>query len=433
MKNVLLGCPSFGNVTAASASAFWNASRNPELRINRIHRQGSLLCRNFNSLWCTALNCSLCDEPIDYFAMLHSDMGVELGWLDTLIDELEANELDVIGVSAPIKDPRGLTSIALDSGDPWHPLARLSMQEIYRLPITFTAEDTGHPVLMNTGCWVAKFNYEWAKEIHFEIRDRKVFDEDRQLWIAEVRPEDWEFSRRCNDLGLRIGVTRKVACAHRGETDFVNSHPWGSEAFDSEYASNSPIPEKPPTDYREIQGYFDWEHLYKEFAERLPEGGAFCEIGCWRGQSLAYLMHELSQLGKKVELWGVDHFQGSVEDPNLRQVASREDVFSQCQENLRSIGYPVKLMRAPSVEGATQFEDASLDGIFIDGSHDRDSVSADLKAWMPKLKPNGILAGHDINQSGVKQALEEAGISVDVLPRPQEMGGVRWGVCWKAR
>ncbi len=41
--------------------------------------------------------------------------------------------------------------------------------------------------------------------------------------------------------------------------------------------------------------------------------------------------------------------------------------------------------------------DASLDIVYIDGAHDVESVEADLRAWMPKIKQGGWLCGHDIN------------------------------------
>ena len=36
-----------------------------------------------------------------------------------------------------------------------------------------------------------------------------------------------------------------------------------------------------------------------------------------------------------------------------------------------------------------------MDLIFIDGDHRHDSVVADIKAWLPKLKPTGWISGHD--------------------------------------
>jgi predicted O-methyltransferase YrrM len=48
-----------------------------------------------------------------------------------------------------------------------------------------------------------------------------------------------------------------------------------------------------------------------------------------------------------------------------------------------------------SLEASNLYEDESLDFVFLDASHKYDDLQADLKAWLPKVKNNGILAGHD--------------------------------------
>ena len=39
--------------------------------------------------------------------------------------------------------------------------------------------------------------------------------------------------------------------------------------------------------------------------------------------------------------------------------------------------------------------DGSVDLAFIDAAHDYRNVRADVLAYWPKLKPDGVLAGHD--------------------------------------
>ena len=63
----------------------------------------------------------------------------------------------------------------------------------------------------------------------------------------------------------------------------------------------------------------------------------------------------------------------------------------------------VEILKMDSVEAATHFEDNSIDMVFIDGAHDKESVLKDLKAWYPKCKK--ILCGRDADQPGVKDAL----------------------------
>jgi hypothetical protein len=52
-----------------------------------------------------------------------------------------------------------------------------------------------------------------------------------------------------------------------------------------------------------------------------------------------------------------------------------------------------------SVHASRLFQAESVDFCFIDGDHRYASVMADLQAWWPKIKPGGVLAGHDYRQS----------------------------------
>lgn len=54
-----------------------------------------------------------------------------------------------------------------------------------------------------------------------------------------------------------------------------------------------------------------------------------------------------------------------------------------------------KLIREMSAEACPPFRDDSLDFVYIDGDHRYSEVRDDLKRWWTKVKPGGILAGHD--------------------------------------
>jgi predicted O-methyltransferase YrrM len=53
-------------------------------------------------------------------------------------------------------------------------------------------------------------------------------------------------------------------------------------------------------------------------------------------------------------------------------------------------------VRSPSLEAAVLFEDKSLDAVFVDGSHFYHDVLADLDAFLPKIRTNGYIFGHDL-------------------------------------
>ena len=53
-----------------------------------------------------------------------------------------------------------------------------------------------------------------------------------------------------------------------------------------------------------------------------------------------------------------------------------------------------------------------LDFVFIDADHSYDGCHADIEAWASKVRPGGLLCGHDYDnvdfpQWGVKRAVDE--------------------------
>ena len=73
-------------------------------------------------------------------------------------------------------------------------------------------------------------------------------------------------------------------------------------------------------------------------------------------------------------------------------------------------------IQALSSVAADQIANESLDLVFIDAAHDYTNVKTDIIKYMPKLKANGLLTGHDIDYPGVNQAVKEMIPHYDVGP-----------------
>jgi hypothetical protein len=70
----------------------------------------------------------------------------------------------------------------------------------------------------------------------------------------------------------------------------------------------------------------------------------------------------------------------------------------------------VNQINEPSLLAADQFKDKSLDFVYIDGDHTYDGVVTDITAWIPKIKSDGIIGGHDYKEPtfpGVTKAVHE--------------------------
>lgn len=211
-----------------AAAAFMQPTRaGSPLEFHPFSPGGSLLANVMNICWGAA--CDLFEAgELDGFAMIHSDVApVEPARLDPLHEALVGNDLDVLSAVVPIKDERGLSSTAVDdTGNVWRP-RRLAMKELKALPEVFTSADVGAPLLVNTGLMAVKLG-PWCERVCFTIRDRieKGADGVRR---ALAQSEDWDFSRQCHRLGLKVGATRAVKVRHHGDYGWSNQGGWGWE------------------------------------------------------------------------------------------------------------------------------------------------------------------------------------------------------------
>lgn len=208
----------------AAGSFFRPIAQESPLDVKATSPQGSLLAAMFNACWAQAVN-GYVQGALDGFAMVHADVAAEFGWLDLLHEELVRSEADIISAVIPIKDIRGLTSTAVDdTGDEWRP-RRLTLKEVQQLPETFTSEDVGGALLLNTGLWLCRLG-PWCTSTCFQILDTLRLEGGS--YVQRTQPEDWHFSRQLHSHGLKLAATTRVKVKHYGESPFCNYGPaWG--------------------------------------------------------------------------------------------------------------------------------------------------------------------------------------------------------------
>lgn len=153
----------------------------------------------------------------------------------------------------------------------------------------------------------------------------------------------------------------------------------------------------------DIQGWFDFEHIYDKIAAEIRPDGIAIELGVWKGKSLIYLANKMIEVGKPhVQVIGIDAFKNDEWDGYLRiQQKDREDgevrsIIEQCQENLIEHCRQVpELVMMDSIEAASLFKDESVDFIFVDDKHTSDHIRLELEVWRPKVRKGRWIAGHD--------------------------------------
>lgn len=66
-----------------------------------------------------------------------------------------------------------------------------------------------------------------------------------------------------------------------------------------------------------------------------------------------------------------------------------------------------RIVKGDSAAMASNFQHASLDFAFIDAAHTTEETTRNIFAWMPKIRPGGMLTGHDWNWPSVEKALND--------------------------
>ena len=155
------------------------------------------------------------------------------------------------------------------------------------------------------------------------------------------------------------------------------------------------------------EDWFTYPKLYSGAVRYFPSGSKFVEIGSWKGRSSVYLGVEVMNSGKDIEVMCVDTWLGSVEHEGW-DILNEDGLYKEFMHNIEPVSSVVTALRMESLKAAWDFEDGSLDFVFIDASHDYENVIADIIAWYPKVKEGGVIAGHDYpTWEGVKKAVNE--------------------------
>jgi len=150
--------------------------------------------------------------------------------------------------------------------------------------------------------------------------------------------------------------------------------------------------------YQNIEGFFTWPAFYSRLAEEMKSLGRptfGVELGTFNGKSLAYFGVEIINNGAQCTVDCVDlHNADGIAIQNLASVRSVIRDFH----------------AGKSWNFASKYEDQSLDFVFIDAKHTYEAVTKDIAAWRGKVRPGGIICGHDYSQdyAGLMCAVTEA-------------------------
>ena len=121
------------------------------------------------------------------------------------------------------------------------------------------------------------------------------------------------------------------------------------------------------------------------------------ELGTHRGETFYHLLRRCPQL----TLTTIDAFRVTPENPVVKHRWSH--AYNERLSRHRAKGFPDRatVLKSDTVEAAADFENGSLDFVFVDADHSVMGCYRDIVAWYPKLKTSGAMLGHDFNWPSV--------------------------------
>lgn len=121
-----------------------------------------------------------------------------------------------------------------------------------------------------------------------------------------------------------------------------------------------------------------------ELLSRLPKNGFAAELGVANGDFTACILaNNQPQRLHLVDVWHSERYNDSL----MHNVESK--FFEQIKHG------SVKIHRNFSQDAVSHFEEGYFDWIYIDTTHSYEQTKLELELYSQKLKPGGIIAGHD--------------------------------------
>jgi predicted O-methyltransferase YrrM len=136
----------------------------------------------------------------------------------------------------------------------------------------------------------------------------------------------------------------------------------------------------------------------KELIKLIKPNSIIVEIGCYAGESTELF----AEVGKTV--YAVDPWQDNYDtNLHLRPMKEIKESFDRRLSGFKNI----IVLQMTSEEASKLFLEHSIDVVYIDGDHRYEFVKKDIELWLPKIKRNGIICGHDYNTNSVKKAIRD--------------------------
>ena len=172
--------------------------------------------------------------------------------------------------------------------------------------------------------------------------------------------------------------------------------------------------------YDDMGWYSNAEPMEQLVRERKPK--VVIELGSWLGKSTRHIAQIIPKDGI---VYAVDHWLGSVEHHATQFSKYLPTLYDQFLSNVIHTKLTDKIIpvRMTTLQAVNEFVARNIvpDLIYVDASHDEESVYKDLVAYYPLVKGHGILCGDDWGwgngfpvQMAVRRFAKEQNLQIEI-------------------
>lgn len=153
-----------------------------------------------------------------------------------------------------------------------------------------------------------------------------------------------------------------------------------------------------------------WPHSYLPgldlvpYIKRLGDSVVGIEVGVAKGETSAWLLEKCPNMTK---LYGIDPY---LPYEDWCRYIDEEEINLQKSiaiANVKPYGERFVFIEKTSEQAVKQFDNESVDFVFVDADHSYECTLADIEMYYPLIRKGGILFGHDINLSTVNDAMND--------------------------
>lgn len=116
------------------------------------------------------------------------------------------------------------------------------------------------------------------------------------------------------------------------------------------------------------------------------------ELGSFKGQFANTILSSWEGRLIMVDVWRELPHEEYDDISNHRE---HIDAYSQAMENIKGFEDRAFMFRMKGSDASKFIMDESLDFVYIDANHTYEAVQEDLDLWYRKVKPGGLVMGHD--------------------------------------